>query len=128
MKYELFLILISLLLLLGCVDPLTLTYMAYKDAESRNLFSDQAREMIEENAKHTCIKLCNDSFAMGVDLSNGPCLGNPMEHMPEYVCDIAHNPRTEIDNLSENQCSAFGEGTAKHFVELNETCELIKIG
>jgi len=31
-----------------------------------------------------------------------------------------------VDNKPENQCSAFREGKAKHFVEVNTSCELIR--
>ncbi|OGE16119.1 hypothetical protein A3F00_04285 [Candidatus Daviesbacteria bacterium RIFCSPHIGHO2_12_FULL_37_11] len=53
----------------------------------------------------------------GEDLSNGPCISNAL--MPGWVVDIVHNPRQEVDNLPENQCSAYLEGKAAHFVELD---------
>jgi hypothetical protein len=60
----------------------------------------------------------------GVDISNGPCLSNDL--MPDWVADIAHNPRQPIDNLPENQCSAFLEGKAHHFIELDLDGNLIR--
>ena len=33
----------------------------------------------------------------------------------------------EIDNIASNQCSAFRDGIAKHFVEVDENCEVIKV-
>ncbi len=59
------------------------------------------------------------------DLSNGPCLSNAL--MPGWVADIAHNPRQEVDNLPENQCSNFLEGQAQHFVELDLEGNLIRV-
>jgi len=77
------------------------------------------------DAVKECISLCKEIKAE-TDFSSGPCIANPLEKNPDYVCDIAHNPREEVDNQAENQCSAFREGKAKHFVELNEECGLIK--
>ncbi|MEW6294999.1 MAG: hypothetical protein AB1467_01740 [Candidatus Diapherotrites archaeon] len=78
-----------------------------------------------EKIKDACISLCNVEKAKGTDLSNGPCLGNPLSGFPDFVCDVAHDPRTAVDNLPENQCSAFREGKAKHFVEVDESCKVI---
>lgn len=60
----------------------------------------------------------------GEDLSKGPCLSNAL--MPGWVVDIVHNPRLTIDDLPENQCSAYIEGKLKHFVELDTEGNLIK--
>ncbi|MBU1036518.1 hypothetical protein KKF32_00600 [Patescibacteria group bacterium] len=76
--------------------------------------------------------LFNQAKADDLDMSQGPCLSNELYGNPEYpetmwVLDIAHNPRQEIDNLPENQCSAFREGKAKHFIEMDTDGEIIKI-
>ena len=60
----------------------------------------------------------------GRDFSNGPCLSNAL--LPGWVLDIAHNPRQSVDDLPENQCPAYYEGRAKHFVELDTEGNLIK--
>lgn len=60
----------------------------------------------------------------GRDFSSGPCLSNAL--MPDWVADIAHNPRQSVDDLRENQCPAFLEGRAHHFVELDLEGNLIK--
>lgn len=70
-------------------------------------------------------ELWRAKFIMGEDLSNGPCLSN--EAVPDWVADIAHNPRQAIDDLPENQCSAYREGTAHHFVELDPDGNLIRV-
>src|SRR3989338_4624598 len=44
----------------------------------------------------------------GYDFSNGPCLTNDL--LPDWVVDTVHNPRSNIDDLPENQCQAFREG------------------
>lgn len=61
---------------------------------------------------------------LGEDFSKGPCLSEAL--MPDWVVDIAHNPRSPVDDLPENQCEAFREGRAKHFVELDLEGNLIR--
>lgn len=70
-----------------------------------------------------CIDLCKASKANGTDFEKGPCLSD--EIRPDWVCDVAHNPRWGVDNLPENQCPAFGN-TAHHFVEVDTDCNPIK--
>ncbi len=62
---------------------------------------------------------------LGVDFSDGPCLTNDL--LPGWVADIAHSPRQPVDDLPENQCQAFREGRAKHFVELDPTGNVIRV-
>jgi hypothetical protein len=78
-----------------------------------------------EDVKNICIDACKAVLAEGQNLSVGPCLLNPIPNT-DYVCDIAHSPRQEIDNLPENQCSSFREGKAKHFIEVTPECKFIK--
>lgn len=75
------------------------------------------------NATEACIDACMDARKAGTDLSSGPCLSNNISN--GWVCDIAHNPRVGVDNLPENQCSAYGK-QAFHFVEVTPDCEFIK--
>lgn len=58
------------------------------------------------------------------DFSSGPCLTNNL--MAGWVADIAHNPRQSVDDLPQNQCSAYKEGKAKHFVELDPEGNFIR--
>lgn len=78
----------------------------------------------KDSAIAACIELCQSSLSNGQDLSNGPCLSN--EIISNWVCDIAHSPRQAVDNLAENQCSAYREGLAKHFVEVDANCNFIR--
>jgi len=71
-----------------------------------------------------CMQKCSETLAAQIDLSVGPCLSNQIT--ADWVCDVAHNPRIEADNQPENQCEAFREGEAHHFVELDTECNLIK--
>ncbi len=65
------------------------------------------------------------SAKRGDNLSSGPCLTNAL--LPGWVVDIAHSPRTPEDDLPANQCRAYLEGTAKHFVELDIDGNVIRV-
>ncbi len=70
------------------------------------------------------LELWRAQAIMEADLSSGPCLSNKV--IPDWVADIAHNPRQSIDDLPENQCSAYRDGTAHHFVEIDPDGNLIR--
>jgi hypothetical protein len=78
-------------------------------------------------AEAICQQTCQLAIISGQDLSAGPCLLNPDPENPDWVCDVAHNPRQAIDNIPANQCPAFAGGQAHHFVEISPDCQLIKI-
>ena len=63
--------------------------------------------------------------AAGVDFERGPCLG---VIKPGWVADVAHDPRTDVDDDPANQCAAFRNGDADHFVELDPAGEYIRSG
>lgn len=65
------------------------------------------------------------SIKRGDNLKSGPCLTNAL--MPEWVVDIVHSPRTPEDDLPSNQCKAFLEGSAKHFIELDVDGNVIRV-
>jgi len=96
--------------------------------DASNLTGLGAIETGKKAAKDLAISKAKDLFkqklAEGLDMSNGPCLSN--EIIPDWVVDVAHNPREAIDNQPENQCSAFREGKAHHFVELDPMGNLIR--
>ena len=83
----------------------------------------QISDDVKQQAINVCVESCK---AATQDLTNGPCLLNPIQELSDWVCDVAHSPREPVDDLPENQCSAFREGTAKHFVEVDLTCTLIQ--
>lgn len=72
-----------------------------------------------------CIQICTASTQ---DLSNGTCLSdnNTDWNIDDWVCDVAHSPRQDVDNLPENQCQEYREGKAHHFVEVDPNCNLIR--
>jgi hypothetical protein len=97
--------------------------------------NNQSSESITENdmAASICVAACNDAKNKGQNLENGPCLLNPMKtekdfpNLSNWVCDVAHSPRQTIDNQIENTCSAYREGIANHFVEVDNGCNVITI-
>jgi len=78
-----------------------------------------------ETPTDLCIAKCEEALSNSVDLSSGPCLSNKITE--DWVCDVAHKPRLEKDNLLENRCEAFAEGIAHHFVELDTQCNVIQV-
>jgi hypothetical protein len=58
-------------------------------------------------------------------MTNGPCLG-VIE--PNWVADVAHDPRTEVDDDPANQCAAYRSGEAAHFVEHDPDGNVIRSG
>ncbi|MDP7282321.1 MAG: hypothetical protein QF475_01640 [Candidatus Undinarchaeales archaeon] len=75
-----------------------------------------------------CILHCQAAVQAEEDLSAGACLSdnNPEWTVDDWVCDIAHNPRTDVDDQPENQCEEYRNGNANHFVEVDTECNLIK--
>ncbi len=71
-----------------------------------------------------CKQLCYLALSNNRELANGPCLSN--DFYPDYVCDVAHDPRQPIDNRPENQCSFYRMGIAHHFVEVTPECKFIR--
>lgn len=76
-----------------------------------------------ESLKQECIQACENALEQGRNLTNGPCLLDPMEN-ENWVCDVAHEPRQLVDDKPENQCSSYGK-TAKYFIEVTPNCEYI---
>lgn len=64
-----------------------------------------------------------EAAAAGTDLADGPCLGVVLDN---WVADVAHDPREEVDDRPENQCEEFRSGEAEHFVELDPDGNLIR--
>jgi hypothetical protein len=79
-------------------------------------------------AEQACESICIDKLNASIDLSNGPCLSDNNSNwiITDWVCDVAHSPRQTVDNLAENQCQAFRNGQAHHFIEVDTNCNLIR--
>ena len=89
------------------------------------LFSQPAQDSQMDVYRSKCISACMATKS-GKGIDNGPCLLNSIDGS-DWVCDVAHDPRQDVDNLHMNQCPAFLSGTASHFIELNMECEIIRI-
>ncbi len=92
------------------------------------LFSVSALGCQRDTAKvltEACQQACYQAINEGQDLSNGPCLMDPMPQDNKWVCDIVHDPRQAVDNEIQNQCDAWNNGSSKHFIELTPECEFI---
>ncbi len=44
-----------------------------------------------------------------------------------YAVDIVHVPRSEEDNLIENQCEDYREGKVSKFIELDKEEEIVRV-
>ncbi len=51
------------------------------------------------------------------------CLGT----VNRYAVDLVHNPRSQEDNLLQNQCKDFYEGRVSKFIELDANGNIIRI-
>ncbi|HEY6771030.1 MAG TPA: hypothetical protein VI035_01120 [Solirubrobacterales bacterium] len=64
--------------------------------------------------------------ASGQDLSAGPCISDSLPGLPDWVADVAHDPRQDVDDQPQNQCARYRDGDAHHFVELALDGQLIR--
>jgi hypothetical protein len=80
-----------------------------------------------DRARYACVFLCQAEVGQGRYLEEGPCLSSGLSawDIQGWVCDVAHSPRSGMDNLPENQCPEFGV-TATHFVEVTPQCQFIR--
>lgn len=115
-KTKLFLGIFSLILALSLV-------MLWFNTEKRQYqpgISDEA-----DRAVNQAQLLFREAQKQKMNFDSGPCLTNAL--MPNWVVDIVNNPRQEMDNLPENQCSVYLEGRAEHFVELDMQGNIIRV-
>jgi hypothetical protein len=65
--------------------------------------------------------------AEGTDLSRGPCIADPLPILDgDWVVDVAHDPRQDVDDEPENQCKSYRDGDSDHFVELDPEGNVIR--
>lgn len=86
---------------------------------ARSVKNNPSQEELVQKAKD----LYSQAKDSGKDLSRGPCLGKVSD---DWVVDIAHVPRQDIDNFPENQCDDFNTGKANHFIELDPDGNVIR--
>lgn len=96
-----------------------------KDTKNPSATMDKVLQSDNNEAVKKAKEIFQQKKAAGVDMSSGPCLSNKL--LPDWVADVAHNPRQSVDDLPQNQCNAFATGTAHHFIELDTEGNLIRI-
>lgn len=109
------LILIAIVIVSGCIG-------------SQNAMNKEAQPAAL-SPEEKCVELCREQISAGVDLNYGPCLSE-MEgvewDVDDWACDVAHQPRKDIDNNSKYQCQEYRKGNVNHFVEVTPNCEFIR--
>jgi hypothetical protein len=108
------------ILLAGCADDAATTTLSQSQQHSASTSENQP--LVD-----ACVQSCKDALVAGTDLSAGPCLLDPIPLDTNWVCDVAHNPRQNVDNLPQNQCQAFRNRIAHNFMEVTPECEIIRI-
>lgn len=83
----------------------------------------QARLELEKAVRQSG-HIYNLRKSQGIDFSTGPCLANIL--IPGWALDTAHSPRIISDDLPQNQCSSYLDGSSEHFVELDLNGNLIR--
>ncbi len=76
----------------------------------------------QQQAISGAMELYNQKKADGMEF-NSQCLGT----VDDYAVDIVHVPRTEEDNLPENQCEDYRTGKVHHFIELDKDGNIVKV-
>ena len=110
---------VVLLVSSGLIATLGVAYLRTGESILGVTISNDRNAAIEE--AHLVYERYNQE---GLDFSNGPCLSN--ELIQDWVLDIVHDPRIDIDNKPENQCRDYLLGVAHHFVELDPDGNLIR--
>lgn len=115
-KLKLFLFIFSIILLLSLV-------ILWFNTEKKEY--QPGISLQDDQAVNQAQFLYREAKKRGVDLSSGPCLTEAL--MPGWVADLVHSPRQKIDDLPENQCRAYSNKDAKHFVELDLNGNVIRV-
>ena len=87
---------------------------------------DEPSEDERDQAVAAAREVFANAEASGQDLEQGPCIAEELPDLADWVVDVAHDPRTDVDDDPANQCQRYGEGEASHFVELTPEGELIR--
>ena len=87
---------------------------------------DDASDEERDRAIAAAERAHEKAVAQGEKLDLGPCIAEELPDLPDWVVDVAHDPREEVDDEPENQCQRYRQGDATHFVELTPEGELIR--
>lgn len=78
-----------------------------------------------DEAVAACQDACQQARQQGAQLDDGPCLWEG--EVDNWICDVAHNPRTEVDDDPANQCPNY-LNPYEHFVEVDpDTCNAFNV-
>lgn len=84
--------------------------------------TDDSQQEIINKAK----VLYNQKKSEGMQF-NSQCLGVISGVKGDYVVDIVHVPRSDEDNLIENQCEAYRNKEVSNFIELDKDGNIVRI-
>ena len=76
----------------------------------------------QQNAIECANNLYNGEMDKGSEFDS-QCLGSCYD----FAVDIVHVPRSDEDNLVENQCEAYRSGQVNHFIELDKEGNIVRI-
>src|SRR5258708_1868969 len=97
---------------------------AYSTLAINSSWPNSSTKSERESAVSKAKQLYREAKASGRNFFNGPCLSDAL--LPDWVLDIAHNPRLPIDDLPVNQCPSYVQSRSHHFVELDVEGNLIR--
>ena len=121
----------SLILSIILVFSVVFSYVAYTFGNKQQKVNYNEVYQVAEACRNLCL-YAKDLLAQQNKSLNSECLSEipllisywPYEN---WVCDVVHVPRQEIDNLPQNQCKSFLSGKAKNFVEVSPNCTIVRI-
>jgi hypothetical protein len=87
---------------------------------------DEPSSSERDQAVSAAMGAYDDAEAKGVDFTPGPCIAEQLPGLDDWVADVAHDPREDVDDEAENQCQRYRDGEASHFVELDPEGNLIR--
>jgi hypothetical protein len=87
---------------------------------------DEASESERDQAVAQAQEVYDQARTSGRNLTAGPCIAESLTDLPDWVVDIAHDPRQDVDDEPANQCRRYRDGEAEHFVELTPDGQLIR--
>jgi len=79
-----------------------------------------------DRAVNAAMQAYHEAKMNGTNLDRGPCIAEQLPGLPDWVADVAHEPRQTVDDQPANQCRRFRDGEAHHFVELDPSGNLIR--
>jgi hypothetical protein len=124
MVRNLIILVLAATVLVGCqvIQPL----VNVSETVSGTVEAEKQKQIFRTQAIVKCQELCQQLLTTdGEIFDRGLCLSNSIA--PDWVCDMVHVPRQPLDDEAENQCPAFRNGSAHHFVEIDGNCNVVEI-